>query len=357
MGKNKTPLPRLLLRGAALALCLLCLCGAFGAAAQLDRLYPGVGLRFSAAAPVTGAQLKALEKARAQGGKPGVAPLYATFWRQEQAAAASPGAARTATALTALTFYGNAAYCYAGEYLTGTAPGSGDTASCAVSAALARKLYGSTDAVGLTLALTPEQTAEKPGGGKARILRITGVFAGDTALLLRPGGIDEGYPCATLQNAAWDDPHGQAQSFVQSNGLPAPETYLYGPQLAWLARGLCLLPLALAGVRLLLAGWRAARRWPRLRRQLLWFLLALAAAAALPLALAALPGWLIPNRWSDFAYWASFFRAASDRLGELFALTPLCPDILAKQTAGRLLLWLGGALAALWAGARCPAPK
>ena len=98
-------------------------------------------------------------------------------------------------------------------------------------------------------------------------------------------------------------------------------------------------------MRLLEGIWRRLPRRPALR----WgagFSLALAAAAALPAVLAALPRWLVPSRWADFDFWGGLTATAAETLQSLFFL----PRTVCDAALPGLLLAAGGCLAAAAVG-------
>ena len=330
-----------------LALLFFCLWQLFAASATLSRLYPAVGLRYDAA-PVTAAGAAAVQEyQRSAENKPtgsAAAPICASFWIERTAPVTAGSAARTVAGVPVIGFTGNAAACYGAAYLTGTAPGSGDTGGCALSAGLAQALYGSTDVAGLPLTLGRfDETGD--AATALRTLTVRGVFAGKEPLLLCAAPAGSTFTAVELENVNPDDPGRAAAAFAAAAGLPAASLTLYGPQLAALAGGLCLLPLLVVGVRLLAGLWRQFRPRGRTGRAWLLFALALLAALALPAALVALPGWLVPARWSDFTFWSDLAASAVTRTAEWFALLPHQKDLAAKAA---LLPLLSAAIAALF---------
>lgn len=214
-------------------------------------------------------------------------------WRQAQA--------------TLIAYQGDPALVWDPACLSGALPAPLDETGCAVSAALAWALFGSEDAVGLTLSR----------GGTAYTVR--GVFAGEDCLALLP---DEAaaFTAAELpaDRETWQDPAAWVEAQLRASGLPDPDWTLYPAGPALLARLLAWLPLAFAAGVMAAALWRAVRWQALWARDAVGFALLLAAALALPAALAAWPACLTPSRWSDFSWWGQ----------------------LAQQLRGQFLAWL-----------------
>ena len=266
----------LLLAALAALQALLCLWA--GERARCDQT---TGLRF--AQPLTQAQIEAV-----YGMPPETAGgITVSFWGQTTGAVTA-GPARRAEGVACIAYCGSANDCLPVLYENGTAPGAVGR-QCAVSAGLAQQLFGSADVTGLSVLY-----------GRERYI-VSGVFRAKDAVLLYPG--TGGYTCAELRGVSADTPKADAEQWCAAAGLGAPQCIVYGPQRAWLAAVVSCLPLTLcvlAGTFLLL---RVSLRWPPVARQGAWLAGALALACLLPAALQALPGWLIPARWSDFSFW------------------------------------------------------
>lgn len=255
-------------------------------AAHLARQNPPLDLTL--AAPVTAdtlAAARAWEQSDANG-------ISASFWGSKKAAAATE-LGRMAEAVTCIFFAGNAGDCLPADYLQGAAPGA-QGQQCAVSSALAWALFGSNDIVGQTLTLDRMQYT------------ICGVFSADTQLLLYPGR--SGFTHAALRGTSPDTPKADAEQWAAAAGVGEISAIDYGPQRVWLAGALRFLPAALVGVALLVMLLRFISALPGLARGPAYFALALLFALALPRFLQTLPGWLIPSRWSNFAFWPELWR-------------------------------------------------
>lgn len=273
-----------LLAALALLQCLL-----FGWRQQQQRLYATTGLRFASA--LEERALDAILEAQADTAEDEA--IFASFWGQQTGAVLTENG-RAAKDVYCIGYCGDARDCLPVSYCAGTAPGQfGKT--CALSTGLAQALFGSDEAVGLTVIWQGEHYT------------VFGVFPAQDAVLLYPDR--ENLTCAELRNVSPDAPKADVQRWCTAYGLPAPQAILYGPQRIWAADGLCRLPLILVGAALGVCLLRLTLDWPPWVRGAVWFVLALAAALWLPHFLEGLPGWLIPARWSDFSFWTNLGTA------------------------------------------------
>lgn len=295
----------------------------FWSAERLQWMADGVSLRF--AAPLTAVQTeKAIEFARkSESG-------YAlTFWT-EQPDALIEANGRTAAARL-LSVCGGAARLTPQEMLWGTPPAA--PGGCAVSDALAWRLWGALDVAGMGLT-----------AGNVRYT-VRGVFREDALCLMvqtaPDGAAFENAEVYTVGNTA--PSVDAARSFVRLGGLGVPAHTVNGSTLAALARLLCRLPPALCAASLL---WRFARALSARARRTFWSMGLLLFALCLPRLLAALPAAWLPTRWSDFAFWQSLLQTGAARVEAWFALPPQSVDVAAKWLLFRHgALCLGGCIA------------
>ena len=348
----------------------------FRSAGRLQWMAGGVSLRF--AAPLAARQT---EKALEYAGKAGSGYAF-TFWT-EQPDSLIEANGRTANARLLLVC-GDAARLTPQELLWGAPPAA--PGGCAVSDALAWRLWGALDVAGMEL--TIENTR-----GNARYT-VRGVFREDAPCLLvqtapdsaafenvEVYAMESGIREAALENAALgaavygDTAPGAAasgnavlentasqnaapgtaasgntapsvdaaRSFARSGGLGVPAHAVNGSTLAALARLLCWLPPALCAVSLL---WRFAWALSARARRAFWGMGLLLFALCLPRLLAALPAAWLPTRWSDFAFWQSLLQSGAARIEAWFALPPQSVDVAAKWLLFRHgALCLGGCIA------------
>ncbi len=256
-----------------------------------------------------------------------------TFWTEQSGVEVSANGREERARLLAVC--GDAARVTAGRMLSGTPPAA--PGGCAISGALAWRLWGALDVTGLELT-----------AGERRY-SVTGVFEDEALCLIAQNAADEApYDNVELCLPGPDASRG-ALSFARAGGLGAPAYTMDGGALAALAGLMCRMPLALGALVLLARFARGLS--PRAKRRLAYAAL-LAFALCLPRLLAALPAAWIPTRWSDFSFWQELARSAADGVDAWLALPPQSVDVAAKK-----LLLCQGALcaagcAAVW-GALC----
>ncbi|MCL1863923.1 MAG: hypothetical protein FWF78_10195 [Defluviitaleaceae bacterium] len=233
--------------------------------------------------------------------------FWPTFWSESQAELSA--GARTAY-VNAISFSGDATLVWPTTYIAGTAPGSVDINGIAVSYALAHRLWGSIDIIGQTVYVEES----------SRIVR--GVFEGSTELALISFHIEDvsqSWTVVELSGGMAHPTRRDAEQFAIFSGLGAPDYVIMGGALA-LARFVSLLPvlvLAAHGAVWIFIQTPTSARYAGL----------IMIALSLPLVLNALPPWLIPNRWSDFSFWANLTQNANDGIREFFGINPTLRDV------------------------------
>ncbi|MDD6319281.1 MAG: hypothetical protein PUA63_00270 [Oscillospiraceae bacterium] len=212
-----------------------------------------------------------------------------TFWCEEKA---SVDSLWRQTEATVLYYRGTASLVWGVECISGGVPAPLDAGGCAVSSALAWQIFGSEDAVGLTI--FQENTA----------YTVRGVFESEEPIALLPK-TDAAFTAVELplEKDAEEDPAAWVDAYLVKGGLPEPDWRLYTVLPAALARILSWLPL-IFGTAVLSADLvcRAVRlSFPA--RDTVFFALLGAAALILPVFFSVCPSWFTPNRWSDFSWW------------------------------------------------------
>ena len=268
--------------------------------------------------------------------------FWPTFWREGQSKLAT---ALAEVSADCIAYSGDAALVWPAEYLSGAAPSVTDSTGCAVSSALARRLWGSTDVVGQCL----------EADGEERLVR--GVFESRRELILL-GFADEdasqAWSAAELSGGPRHASRAQAAAFAAEAGLGQPGSILMssGPAAAaWVLAVLPLILLSLYGLARAMAWLRPRSRWGW---RALWFSLALGLALTLPLLLETLPPRMIPSRWSDLDFWAGLWRQGEAALRELLSARPTLRDVeqrlqwvrqaaLGTASLGLACLWIGAA--------------
>lgn len=310
---------RLLLAAALAAGLLLALRAAFAAADALHTLSGG-GYSLRAAAPLTDAQQENAQKAAADQG------LDIAFWGETSAAvqAKKDPAPATQAAAKGILCAGKPALALGAQYRYGRAPAAAETDACAVSLPLAEALWGGQDVCGQTLLW------------QDRAYTVCGVAEGTSAWLLCPAPEGSAFAMTGIELAGLPagDPRGAAQTVARAAGLDEGAILLLpGDTLVAAAGLLAWLPLMLAGLALIgkAAALALRRLGPGPARQGALFAAALGLALALPQLLAALPAWLIPNRWSDFTTWQTLLALPAETLQSLLAAPPTVRDIALRR--------------------------
>jgi len=244
--------------------------------------------------------------------------FWPTFWHQSSATLSA--GARTAQ-VNAISFSGDAALVWPTQYITGSAPSSIDGSSAAVSQALAHRLWGSTDIIGM-----PIYVDDVPH-------TVRGVFEGTAELALLSFHIEDTSQNWTAVELSGGAPHptrSNAESFALASGLGRPDYVLMGGAIT-LARFMSMLPLLIPAVYALALLVRFVKKHYRTAGTPIIFAGFILLAILLPLLLNAIPPWLIPTHWSDFSFWSSLLHQANGGLREFFSVNPMLRDVELKM--------------------------
>ena len=242
--------------------------------------------------------------------------FWPTFWHETKSDITSDFISAKAGCIY---YSGNADLVWPAPYKCGSAPGVTDGAGCAVSSALAWKLWGSFDILGKTIDVD----------GVTRTVR--GVFEEDglVALLsVRDEDKSHSFTAMELSGGPSSPSREDAVSFAIAAGLGAPDSVLLGTP-ASLARLLFALPLIIMACYGIVLFVGAMKNHPAALRGAL-FLALIGFAIVLPFLLDALPGRIIPTRWSDFSFWGSLAGQMGDELREYLSLEPRLKDVIYK---------------------------
>ena len=244
-----------------------------------------------------------------------------TFWCEKKIRLT---ASDRASDLTALLYLGDAALVWGQPCRTGAMPAQLDSRGCALSTAAAYELFGSENAVGLTVVWQDTEYV------------VRGIFENDNAVALLPDPT-AGFTAAELgyTDDIRQDPETQIAAVLQRTGLPEPEWQLYPAEIQTAVRLMNWLPVLFA-VPVLLGGMaRLSKGWPVVLRDAAVFLVLLAAVLAMPVLFQSWPQWLTPSRWSDFTWWRQTFDQLREHFLVWLRLSPSCRDVCLKTA-----LWL-----------------
>lgn len=249
--------------------------------------------------------------------------LFPTFWKEEKGTLKA-GFKNIETQM--IVYLGEGYQAYGVEFLAGGYPIEGDSNGCAISDSLSSELYGSTDVMGLEFAYKEENYT------------VRGVFKDENKLSLFAGEYDENYTVVELIGDMKGDSEGNVTIFVENSGLDTPDLIVYGSGIISLLEFACNLPL------LVLVTWLSLysisliqNRYPSIK-EALWLIVLFILAYRLPTLLEQIPQWMLPSRWSDFAFWQSLFETMILRIEEWFYLQATMKDVVIKFIVLKIVL-------------------
>lgn len=272
--------------------------------------FPGISLRFHA--QISGQTAFESRQYAAQADTP--YSFWPTFWHQHSASLFA--GLRTAQT-TAISFSGDAMSVWPADYITGNAPGQLDTNGIAVSKALAHRLWGSVNVIGMRVYVNDVPRT------------VRGVFAGETDLALLSYHIEytgQYWTAAELAGGPAHPTRNCAESFAISAGLGLPNHILMnGP--GAISRVMAFSPLILLAVYALGLLVKFTQKYYPKAIAPIFIAGGLLLAILLPAMFNALPPWLIPTQFSDFQFWGNLISQAQDSFREFLSATPMQRDI------------------------------
>lgn len=300
-----------IIKWAVVPMLLLTLAISFRLSAQLQDLCRSTSLRFDTA--LTAEQVKSAREY----GETTEAP-YLTFWGESEAWVS---ANTRGTKARQIVFNGGADLAYPLRYHSGSAPAVLEPNTCAVSTGLAWALWGADRVVGMELKIDGEE------------YRVSGVFEENTCHLIR--WAEDGFTAVEIRDIpAKSDSYRYAKELAAACGLPLADGILWGHGISAVTSILPWLPLIIAGVSI---AWYLLKKASHLPA-LFWGFLALGFVLALPAVLEAIPGWLVPTRWSDLDFWSRLWRTMGDRFVDFLTLNPTTMDTWRKLLIIQLLV-------------------
>ena len=274
------------------------------------RQYSSISLRFDT--PISGQAAYAARQYSISHSDENV--FWPTYWTEYKASLSSEF---ITTRADCIAFSGDALLVFPAKYVSGSAPGVIDGSGCAVSEALAWRLWGNTDVAGMIVDVD----------GIERVIR--GVFKGKDELALisfRDEDTTMSWSAVELQGGAEEVDRETVGRFATISGIGQPDYILMGA-LSPVAGAMALSPLlvlAVFGLSLIICYVR--KRLPT-GRKIIPYLLFAAFAAFLPALLGVLPGKVVPTRWSDFSFWGSLLKQTSSGLREFLRAAPRSRDV------------------------------
>ena len=240
--------------------------------------------------------------------------FWPTFWNE---ATVEISNGRNTASVNSILFSGEAFLVWPAVYVKGTAPSSLDSLGVAVSEALARNLWGSTDIIGISVYVNSEP----------RFVR--GVFNGSSELALVSFHIEDTnqyWTAVELSGSAQSPTRNDAESFAITTGLGRPDYILMGG-----ARAVSVLmsffPLLFPFVYVIALFVKYIKKYYPMAGTPLFFGALILFAVLLPILLSLFPPWLVPTRWSDFGFWGAQVSSANEALREFLSVSPLMRDV------------------------------
>lgn len=234
------------------------------------------------------------------------AGLWPTFWSQESLSC--DGAFRTDDVIC-IQYSGEVTALWPFSLRSGTYPAGPRQAL--ISTGLAQNLWRSEDVIGCML--RSEQL-----GNAAQVCGVFQCMIPMLCIWAEPGtAFDHVMVCASNRTTAPGDFYTAAQEFAVQSGLGVPQAIGWHSALVLPIRLFCWFPFLVTGLCLLFVfGKQPSSARHKGRREIVGWLIVLVGAFWLPGFLEALPSWLIPGQWSNFAFWQSLWKTLQSRWRE-----------------------------------------
>lgn len=313
------------------AVCLAGLWLSFRNVETVRRSYPGWSLHFEE--EITEEQaVQSRRYFRSQEKKYAVWP---TFWRERREEMRT---FRGAMAAKAVCYDGDPALALPVNFYSGGYPGESDSTGAAVSAPLAWELWGSLEVLGQHFQIGETEYC------------VCGVFENREKTAILCGVGQGGWSNVEITDKKRKIEREEMQRLPAQAGLPEYAYLIDGGGMASLMTFAAYAPLGLAVFLLL---FRMIRLFPRhsLRRSAAVFSFWLLLALSLPWLLTQLPSWLVPTKWSNFAFWSELAERFGSYMREWLLLAPQDKDIAVKAAiAGQacILCLMPMAMKMLW---------
>ena len=291
-------------------LCILVWAG-YSCKKEVSRWFTPISLRYTV--PISGEKAYAARLYSVKNSDDGV--FWPSFWQEGEATLSS----EWSSVKTDCVFYsGDASLAWPGQYLYGCAPGSADSAGCALSEALAFKLFAQADVVGKALEIDSETYI------------VRGVFNGDMFLALLSYGIEDksaSFETIELSGGTGTALRDSAEAYAAASGLGNPDNLMMGEALESIAGILAALPIVITAVFAFFQLFKLLHKQSMLIYNTAVFLVFLFFALLLPRFVEALPAWFVPNRLSDLSHWTSLPASVSNNFRTFLAAARSKRDI------------------------------
>jgi hypothetical protein len=269
-----------------------------------------------------------------------------TLWQRDEDILILNEVTDTSVRIGLITVAGDMTKVYPGSMLYGGYLTIGDDRGCVIDRDTAYKLFGSENAVGLTISLDNKDYAvcgimQETGSSTMIIQEVKQVIA-------KKEGIK--YSCMELVFTDTDDAKRLAESFIQTNALGTPTAYTDGYLYQRISYQLIHIPLWFSAMLLIIY---LARKVNALKASRVLFAsgwLGIIVLGAILIRITNLHFYftssMLPTRWSDFDFWGNQWRLFMASIGDREGSTLYYKEMLLRR---RMVFVISGVILAVLA--------
>ena len=245
-----------------------------------------------------------------------------TLWHRAEAVAITNEAINTSLSIGLITVAGDMTKVYPDSLLYGGYLSKVDNTGCVIDRNTAYKLFHTENAVGLTLSLADKEYIVR---GIMREIGSNAMIIQEEIQMIFSHTEGIRYSCMELVFSDTEDAKRLAESFLITNGLGTPTTYMDGYRYQRISELLIHIPLWLSALLLILY---LARKVNRLKSSRVLFVsgwLGIILLSAILIQITKVhfhySSSMLPTRWSDFDFWGNqwklFIHSLSGREGSI----------------------------------------
>lgn len=269
-----------------------------------------------------------------------------TLWQKDEDILIMNEVAKTSVKTRLITVAGDMTKVYPGSMLYGGYLSIGDDMGCVIDRDTAYKLFGSENAVGLTISLDNKDYTV------CGIIRETGsntlIIQEEKQVIAKKEGIK--YSCMELVFSDTDDAKRLSQNFIHTYGLGTPTAYIDGYMYQKISYLLIHIPLWFSAILLILYLVRKVNALKASHVLFVsgWFGIILLSAILIRITNVHFyfSSSMLPTRWSDFDFWGNQWRLLMSSLGDREGSILYYKDMILRR---RMVFVLSGVLLAVLA--------
>ncbi|WP_099204342.1 ABC transporter permease [Scatolibacter rhodanostii] len=287
---------------------------------ELKQVYPGWSLRSQE--EISAEQVLQSRRAFAEQADNIIWP---TFWTEQRETMTT---FRTASTQKIIYYDGDPTLVFPAEFLMGGYPGEMDVNRAAISNQLAFTLWGSEDVLGESF-----QIGEKE-------YTISGVFQSkEETVIAGNSNTEMKWKNIEIRDTENKLTREEIVLAAQKIGLSSEVHIIDGNGMVMLLNLFAYLPIV---VGIFLICFAINRQLPQhsVVKNVGVFLFFLILALSLPWVLSKFPLWLLPTKWSDFAFWVKLFETLQEYIVSWFLLVPQDKDLVAKMSIIKSMVFL-----------------